>query len=104
MDLTHLTPGLPYALRSLRFDLSFEKIYKELYGTLKAYERIEIKETIVHGCQNLFSSLHLFVPWSIFVFFPSFPFVCELAIERWRIQVVEDCVCLEFKGRLSVAG
>ena len=23
------------------------------------------------------------------MFFPSFPFLCEIAIERWRIEVVE---------------
>ena len=25
-------------------------------------------------------------------FFPRFPFLCELAIERWRIEMVEDSV------------
>ena len=52
-------------------------------------ERIESKETIVHCCQNLCLSLHPFVPWSTSVFFPSLLFSCELAIERWRIEVVE---------------
>ena len=91
MDLTHLTLGLPYALRSLIFDLSLplEKLYKELLGTLKAYERIDRKETIVHCCRNLCLSLHPFVPWSTFVFFLSLSFDCELAIERWMIEVVE---------------
>ena len=70
-------------------DYLFGVLYKEIYGTLKAYERIESKETIVHCCRNLCLSLHPFVPWSTFVFFPSFPFACELAIERWRIEVVE---------------
>ena len=39
MDLTHLSPSLPYALRSLGFDpsLSLLKLYKEPLGTLKAY-------------------------------------------------------------------
>ena len=38
LDPTHLTPVLPYALRSLRFDpsLSLVKLYKEPLGTLKA--------------------------------------------------------------------
>ena len=71
------------------FHYPFEKLYKELFGTLKAYERIESKETIVHCCWNLCMSLHPFVPWITFVFFPSFPFSRELAIERWRIEVVE---------------
>ena len=43
LDPTHLTPGLPYALRSLGFDpsLSLVKLYKEPLGTLKAYREIE---------------------------------------------------------------
>ena len=91
MDPTHLTPGLPYALRSLGFDpsLSLVKLYKEPLGTLKAYREIESKETIVHYFQNLYLSLHPFVPWSTIVFFPRFPFAGELAIVRWRIDVVE---------------
>ena len=52
-------------------------------------ERIESKETIVHCCQNLCLSLHPFVPWSTLLFFPSFPFACEIDIERRRIEVVE---------------
>ena len=56
---------------------------------LKRYVRIENKETIVHCCRNLCLSLHPFVPSSTSVFFPSFPFSCELDIKRWRIEVVE---------------
>ena len=56
--------------------------------TLKAWG-IKSKETIVHCCQSLYLSLHPFFPWSTFVFFQIFPFACELAIERWRIEVVE---------------
>ena len=80
---------MPWYRSDSTFHYPFENIYKEIYGTLKAYERIESKETIVHCCQNLCLSLHPFVPWSTFVFFPSFPFASELAIERWRIEVVE---------------
>ena len=56
--------------------------------TLKG-EELKSKKTIVHCCRSLYLSLHPFVPWSTFVFFPSFPFACEFAIERWRIEVVE---------------
>ena len=37
LDPIHMTPGLPYTLRSLRFDpsLSLVKLYKEPLGTLK---------------------------------------------------------------------
>ena len=42
MDPSYLTPGLPYALRSLGFDpsLSLVKLYKEPLGTLKRGEEI----------------------------------------------------------------
>ena len=52
LDPTHLTPGLPYALRSLGFNpsLSLVKLYKEPLGTLKAYREIESNETIVQCC------------------------------------------------------
>ena len=91
MDPTHLTPGIPYALRSLGFDhsLSHVKLYKEPLGTLEIYRENWSKETIVHCWQNLYLSLHPFVPWSTVVFFPSLPIVSKLAIERWRIEVVE---------------
>ena len=79
---------MPWDRSDSTFHYPFEKLYKEIYGTLKAYERIESKETIVH-CWNLCLSLHPFVPWSTLVFFPSFYFSCEIAIERWRIEVVE---------------
>ena len=35
-------------------------------------------------------------PLEHFVFFPSFPFACELAIERWMIEVVEAQVGAQF--------
>ena len=87
MDPSYSTPVLPYALRSLGFDpsLSLVKLYKEPIGTLKAEENFESNKTIVHCCQDLCLSLHPFVPWSIVVFFPSFPFTSKLAIE-----VMED--------------
>ena len=41
LDSTHLTPGLPYALRSLGFDpsLSLVKLYKEPLGTSEGKKR-----------------------------------------------------------------
>ena len=50
---------------------------------------IESNETIVHCCQNYTWVCIPLSLWSTFVFFPSFPFASELAIERWRIEVVE---------------
>ena len=40
-----------------------------------------------HFCLCL--SLHPFVPLEQIVFFPIFLFLCELAMERWRIEVVD---------------
>ena len=76
-----------------RLDLTFhypiEALYKEPFGYIEE-EELKSKKTIVHCCHSLliveFSSL---CPLEHFVFFPSLPFACELAIERWRIEVVE---------------
>ena len=91
VDPNNLYLGLPYALRSLRFDpsLSLVKLYKEHIGTLKAYREIESNETIVHCCQNYTWVCIPLSLWSTFVFFPSLPFASELVIVRWRIEVVE---------------
>ena len=80
---------MPLDRSDSNFHYPFENLYNELYGTLKAYERIESKESTVHCCQNLCLGLHPFVPWSTFVLFPRLPFSCEIVIERWRIEVVE---------------
>ena len=69
-----------------------EELYKEPFGYIEEYVRIESKETIVHCSRNLCLSLHPFVAWSTFVFFPSLSFACEIAIERWTIEVVETQV------------
>ena len=83
---------MPWDRSDSTFHYPFEKLYKEPLGTLKQEERIKSKETIVHCFRNLCLSMHPFVPWSTFVFFPSLPFGYELAIERWRIEVVEGQV------------
>ena len=96
MDLTHLTPGLPYSLRSLRFDpsLSLVKLYKEPLGTLKAYRDIErLKQRNYSPLfPELYLSLHPFVPLEHFCVLPKLSFASEIAIERWRIEVVESQV------------
>ena len=80
---------MPWDRSDLTLHCPIEELYKEPFGYIEEYVRIESKETIVHCCQNVCLSLHPFVPWSTLVLFPSFPFACELAIERWRIEVVE---------------
>ena len=63
-----------------------------LLDTLKE-EKLKSKETIVHCCLILLilepASL---CPLEHIVFFPRFPFLCELSIEIWRIEVVETQV------------
>ena len=51
--------------------------------TLKE-EKLRSKETIVHLLILESASL---CPLEHIVFFPSFPLLCELVIERWRIEV-----------------
>ena len=80
---------MPWDHSDSTFHYPIEELYKEPFGYIEGYVIIVSKETIVHCCRNLCLSLHPFVPWSTFVFFPSLPFACELAIERWRIEVVE---------------
>ena len=53
-------------------------------------EKLKSKETIVHCCHIFIilesaSLCHL----EHIVFFPSLLLICELAIERWRVEVVE---------------
>ena len=66
----------------------FKSYIRNPLDTLKVWG-IERKRTIVHCCWNLCLSLHPFVPWRTFVFFPRFPFACEISIKIWRIEVVE---------------
>ena len=85
----------PYALRMLGLDppLPIWSAILSLLDTLKE-EKLKSKETIVHFyliCLCL--SLHPFVPLEhIVLLFPRLPFPCDLAIERWTIEVVETQV------------
>ena len=78
---------MPWDRTDSTFHYPFESYIRNPLVHWRQEERIESKETIVHCCRNLCLSLHPF--WSTSVFFPSLPFACELAIERWRIEVVE---------------
>ena len=55
---------MPWDRSDLTLHCPIEELYKEPFGYIEAYMRIESKETIVHCCQNLYLSLHPFVPWS----------------------------------------
>ena len=80
---------MPWDHSDSTFHYPIEELYKEPFGYIDGIWEIGSKETIVHYCRNLCLSLHPFVPWSTLLFFPGLPFACELAIERWRIEVVE---------------
>ena len=87
----HLTLGLPYALRSLEFDPLFP-LWSANKEPLRYIEEEELKsnETIVHCCRSLhiLESASL-CPFGVLCVLPKLAFACELAIERWRIEVVK---------------
>ena len=80
---------MPWDRSDLTLHYPFGVLYEESLGYIEG-EELKSSKTIVHvvvAC--IYLSLYPFVPWSILVFFPRFHFACELAIERWRIEVVE---------------
>ena len=89
--LNHLSLGLPYASRSLRFDppLPLGVLYKEPLGYIEG-EELKSKKTIVHCCRSLLilESASLF-PFGALCVLPKLSFSYELAIEIWRIEMVE---------------
>ena len=67
----------------------FGVIYKEPLGYIEG-EELKSNETIVHYCD----SLHILesasrCPFGELCVLPKISFACDLAIERWRIEVVE---------------
>ena len=80
---------MPWDHWDLTLHYPFGVLFKEPLRYIKE-EELKSKETIVHCCL----SLHPFVPLEHIVFFLGFPLLCELAIERWRIEVVEDSFSL----------
>ena len=69
-------------------------LYKEPLGYIEEGE-LKSNETIVHCCHRLhiLESASL-CPFGELCVLPKISFACELAIERWRIEVVEDLVSL----------
>ena len=64
-------------------------LYKEPLG-YNEEEELKSNETIVHCCHNL----HILESTSLCPFgelsvLPNISFACEIAIKRWRIEVVE---------------
>ena len=69
-------------------------LYKEPLGYIEE-EELKSKETIVHCCH----SLHILESASLCPFgeicvLPKLAFACDIAIERWMIEGVEDLVSL----------
>ena len=64
-------------------------LYKEPLGYIEG-EELKRNETIVHCCHSLhiLESASL-CPFGAICVLPKIYFACELAIERWRIEVVE---------------
>ena len=80
---------MPWDHSDSTFHYPIEALYKEPFGHIEE-EEFRSKKTIVHCCRSLLilesASLCLF--GALFVL-PKIAFACELAIEGWRIEVVE---------------
>ena len=71
----------------LTFHYPSEALYKEPFGYIEGGE-LKSKKTIVHCCCSLYLILHPFFPWRTWCS-SKISFSCDLAIGRWRIEVVE---------------
>ena len=80
---------MPRDCSDLTFHYPSEALYKEPFGYIEGRE-MKSKKSIVHCCCSLLilesASLCRFGALCVL---PKLVFACELAIERWRIEVVE---------------
>ena len=72
----------------MTFHYPIKELYKEPFGYIEK-GGIEVQENYSPLVLELILEFASLCPLENFVFFPSFSFACELAIERWRIEVVE---------------
>ena len=83
---------MPRDRSDLTLHYPFGLLYKEPLGYIEE-EELKRKETIPHCCHSLhileYASL---CPFGALCVIPKLSFVCDLSIERWRIEVVEDSV------------
>ena len=79
---------IPLDHSDLTFHYPIEEIYKELFGYIVG-GGIEEQENYSPLLPELILEPASLCPLEHFVFFPRLPFACELAIEKWRIEVVE---------------
>ena len=80
---------MPWECSDLTLHFPFGVLYKEPLGYIEE-EELKRKETIVHCCLSfiILDSASL-CPFGALFILPKLAFACELAIERWRIEVVE---------------
>ena len=80
---------MPQDCSDLTLHYPFGETYKEPLGYIEE-EELKSKETIVHCCLSLLilESASL-CPFGALCVLPNLAFACELAIERWRVKVVE---------------
>ena len=80
---------MPRDHSDLTLHYPFGVLYKETLGYIEG-EELKSKKTIVHCCRSLLilesASLCTFGALCVL---PKLAFYCELAIKRWRIEVVE---------------
>ena len=79
---------IPWDHSNSTFHYPIEELYKEPFGYIQR-GGIEEQENYSPLLPELILEFVSLCPFEHFVFFPSLSFACELAIERWRIEVVE---------------
>ena len=79
---------MPWDCLDLTFHYPIEALYKEPFGYIEE-RRIEEQENYSPLLLELIVESASLCPLEKFVFFTSLPFSCELAIKKWRIEVVE---------------
>ena len=95
MSLNILSLGLPYSWRTLEFDPPLP-LWSAIYSASWIHWRR--RNWRIRKLYSMVSSVFLILesasvcPLEHIVFFPSLPLLYELAIERWRIEVVEAWV------------
>ena len=80
---------IPRYHSDLTLHYPFGVLYKEALGYIEG-EELKSKKTIAHCCCSLLilDSTSL-CPFGELCVLPKLAFACDLAIERWRIEVVE---------------
>ena len=79
---------MPWDHSDLTFHYPIEALYKDPFGYIER-RGIEEHENYSPLLPELILESASLCPLEHFVFFPRFPFSCELDIKGWRIEVVE---------------